>query len=112
MTSIQFKKELSEEHLNEKELVKKILLDYGNKLEKRLGEELTIEIHTKDHGKIKSNNVDVTLRILCSGSRTCSKHFFEANANDKNLLKAIHITLSRLNTEIEHKLRLSDQGKR
>lgn len=112
MAEVIFKREIPEIYSSEREFVDGLLKDYGEKLERRLGTEVILEVVIKDYGKIKTNEVEVSIRIVCSGKSNCSNYFFEANAGERDLGKAIHSAILKLNVEIEHKLHLSDQGKR
>ncbi|MBS3079180.1 hypothetical protein J4218_03600 [Candidatus Pacearchaeota archaeon] len=112
MVEIIFKREIPEAYAAERDFVESLLKEYGLKIERKLGEDISLEVVIKDYGKTKTNNVDVAIRIICSGKASCSRYFFEANSGDRDLGKAIHNSLTKLNTEIEHKLHLSDQGKR
>jgi len=112
MVEIIFKREIPVAYAGEKDFVNGLLKDYGEKIERKLKEEVSLEVVIKDYGKIKTNQVEVAIRAICSGNANCSNHFFEANVGDRDLGKAIHAALTKLNTEMEHRLHLSDQGKR
>jgi len=107
-----YKKEISGITDDEKNASESAIMEYGEKIERKLGEEVEIEIHVKTYGKIKTNEYEVSLRVLCSGSKSCSRHFFESKASERDFSRAVHSALKKLDTEIEHRLHISDQGKR
>jgi hypothetical protein len=109
MVKIIYKKAISGISDDEKEFSDKILNDYGDRVEKKLGEDLTLEVYFKKYGKVKINEYEVSLRISCSGSNNCSKYFIESNATERDFGKAVHNALKKMDTEIEHKLHVSDQ---
>jgi len=112
MVKIIYKKEIegiTHDELNSADL---ILKEYGEKIERKLGDEVEIEIYVKNYGKIKTNEYEVTLRVLCSGNNGCNRHFFASKTTERDFLKAVHAALNKLDAEIEHKLHVSDQGKR
>ena len=112
MAKVIYKKAMVEISDDEKEFSNKILNDYSNRVEKKLGEDLTLEVYFKKYGKIKTNEYEVSLRLFCSGSNSCSKYFIEANATERDFGKAVHNALKKMDTEIEHKLHVSDRRKR
>ncbi len=107
-----YKKEIMGITDDEKNASEVVIKEYGNKIERRLGEEIEIEVYVKTYGKIKANEYEVNLKLMCSGSKSCSGHFFESNATERDFSKAVHFALKKLDTEIEHKLHVSDRGKR
>lgn len=112
MANIIYKKDIDGITMDEKDSAEGILNEFGERVEKRLDDDVDIEVYVKNYGKIKTNEYEVSLRILCSGKRTCSKHFFEAKATERDFRKAVSSCIDKLNTEIEHKLHLSNQGRR
>ena len=107
-----YKKEISGITSDEKDSAEIVLNEYGDRLEKKLGDEIEIEIHVKTYGKIKTNEYEVSLRVSGLGTKSSSKHFFESNATERDFVRAVHSALKKLNAEIEHKLHVSDQGRR
>jgi len=112
MVEILYKKYVAGTDDDEKEFADRVLREYGERNEVKLKEEMVIEVYVKKFGKIKTNEYEVTLRLICSGNKTCSKYFFEAKASERDFGKAVHSALKKLDNEIEHKMHLMDQNKR
>jgi hypothetical protein len=96
----------------EAEVVNEILNREGLKIEAKMGEEIFLEVNIKKYGKVKTNEYEICLRLFCSEKTKCSKHFFETNVVERDLIKGIHKVLDKLENEVEHRLHLKDQNKR
>jgi hypothetical protein len=112
MVKIIYKKEIPGIIGDEKEFIDNALNQFGELAEKKLKEELSIEVYVKNYGKTKTNEYEVSLRLSCSGSKSCSKYFFESNATERDFSKAVNSAIEKMNTEIEHKLHVSDRRKK
>jgi len=112
MVEIIFKKEIEGITYDEKDSCNSLLIEHGGRIERKLGEDISIEVYVKNYGKIKTNEYEVNLRVLCSGKKSCSKHFFEAKGIERDFRSAVLSALKKLDVEIEHKLHLSDQGRK
>jgi hypothetical protein len=106
-----YKKEIMGITDDEKKSSELIINEYGEGIERKLGEEIELDVYVKTYGKIKTNEYEVNLRVLCSGNKSCSGHFFESNASERDFSRAVHSALKKLDTEIEHRLHISDNGK-
>ncbi|VVB78217.1 Uncharacterised protein [uncultured archaeon] len=82
------------------------------KLERKIGEETSLEINIKKYGKVKTNEFEISARLFCFEKAKSSKQFFEANVTERDLVKGIRKIIEKLNTEIEHKMHLSDRRRK
>jgi len=103
---------LDEKEKDKIELVESLLTKEGEKLERKIGEEIFIEFIVKTYGKMKVNEFEIVVRVFCSEKTKCSKHFFEANVVDRDLIKGTHKILDKLDNEVEHKMHMSDHRKK
>ena len=93
-------------------MIEEIINREGGKIEQKMGEEIFLEINVKKYGKVKVNEFEISLRLFCSEKTKCSKHFFEVNVTERDLIKGIHKILDKLDNEVEHRMHFSDQRKR
>ncbi len=94
-------KELNEE---EQSIVNKIVNHKLEKIERQIKNDFSltalVKAYEKD-GKQKKYSVDFTLQI--------GKHYLKSKDTDWELAKALNKGLEKIQTEIEHKLHVSDQ---
>jgi len=111
MAKIIYKKEILGVTEDEKEFADNLIHEYCEKAEKTLGEDLTIEVYVKKYGKVKTNEYEVNLRLFCSENNS-SNLFIESNATERDYGKTVKSALKKMDTEMEHKLHVSDRRKR
>jgi len=89
---------------NDQERIKELLNEYGPKIERMLDNDVVLEIHFKEYEK-EGNRVKHSV----SAKINYANNIFQASDFDWDLARVIHKVMKKLETEIEHKLHVSDQ---
>ena len=90
----------------EKKIADKLFNEYYNKINRAL-KNFKLKIHIKIYDKEgKSKKFSINIESFSSAG------FFEGSFADWNLAKTIHNVFNKIETQIEHKLHISDQHKR
>ncbi|MBR9704994.1 hypothetical protein GOV12_06280 [Candidatus Pacearchaeota archaeon] len=86
---------------SDKEIVKGISEEYRSKFERYLKNIINFEVHVKCHHKKEGSikRYELLARVKAP------HHSFEAHSDEHSLKEAIHKTMNKLLSEVEHKVR-------
>lgn len=91
----------------EREIINRIAFEYYSKIERHFNEVTSFEVYLKcfeKNGNVKRYQVDV--RVNVPGYR------FEASSDERDLHESLKYALEKIMAEIEHKIHISNQGKK
>ncbi len=81
------------------------------KLKRVLKNEVLLLVNVKEYSHKKGDSSDMRAKYSISAEIKSPTHAFEASDADWELNRALHKIFNKLNSEIEHRFHISEQGK-